>query len=730
MDQLDQPAATPDAALPGSAEDPAEMIDAAVENGTAATERPPCETTAEERALVEHWWRVTAETADLTSAVARQVADDQVLDGGSATDIADATKSTVQHVYRNGIQTVALLAPDEAGVRWKSRPLAEPVPGMAEPMEQQQARRRSTGLANVVTTLFNRFAEGSNFGELGEAWIQDSVHYRAGIVKVWWQRELATDPVSRDRLADQQDQLALLRTLIEQYDQGEFQRDSATYAQMRELMGQMNVSEANVRRGLVIETVPLGHYRIDPSVNGPEHKARARWERHDILMQRDDILAKWDHISYDDLQRCITVQVDEQGRWIKQEMHDRTERIGNAPDVRIHDRTPGSLSGEDWLLVAEIYDYTTNTRLVLVEGLEFPAVEEPLQGGSPFIALVLNRRSGSFYGYSDTEMQAKLQEARNRTRGDEEAAREAAQPRWAYNPAVINDAKVVKAIETAGPRKMVPVPVPPGEDLSKAIIPLAGNHEYRQDQFDDSKLSQEQDKMAMMPEAALGVSGKAKFAKEIEAGTAGGAALARYRQKRINRSYKALCDRAAQLILANCPKDLAIRYAGPMAMEFYPDHPLDRNELYDGLTIEVDVALDRNLDSSDRARLLVQFAEVMQKMGLKFDAEVAGKMLGTLFGMGDESKALIISDPNDLIARLNQAMQEGKIPLIPEAMAALQQIVAQAQQQMVQMIASQAQAQAPGAPGVDPGAGAPPPMGQPPMGMPMAQPPAAPPQAA
>jgi hypothetical protein len=85
----------------------------------------------------------------------------------------------------------------------------------------------------------------------------------------------------------------------------------------------------------------------------------------------------------------------------------------------------------------------------------------------------------------------------------------------------------------------------------------------------------------------LGVLGKAKFAKEIEAGTAGGAALARYRQKRINRAYKTLCDRAMQLILANCPIELAIRYAGPIAAEFYPPAPIERNELYDGLTIDL-----------------------------------------------------------------------------------------------------------------------------------------------
>lgn len=717
MDQLDPLAPADDGQALGPAETTAGLIDQAVADGTAAGDRAARVVDPETRQFVQHWWDATAETADFEAAVKRMLLDEVVLDGGLPEQVADAAECTVQHVYRNGIQTVALMVPGAAAVTWEARPLAEPIPGMAESPEAQQFRRQTMGMASVCTTLFRRFAEASDFDERGEAWIQDAVHFRAGIVKVWWQRELASDPISRDRLADQQDQLALLRTLIEQYDQGEFQSDSPAHRQMVGLMQSMNVSEADVRRGLVIETVPLGQYRIDPAVTGPEHKRQARWERHDILMQRDEILAKWADITYDDLQRCVVVTVDEQGRWLKQEQQARTERSGSTPVSP--DRSPGSISGDDWLLIAEVYDYQTNTRLVLVEGLEFPAVEEPLQGGSPFVALVLNRRPRKFYGYSDSELQAKIQAARNRMRGDEEDAREAAQPRWAYNPAVINDPKVVKALQNAGPREWVPVPVPSGEDLAKNIIPLAGNHEFRQEQFDDSKLGQEQDKMAMMPEAALGVSGKAKFAKEIEAGTAGGAALARYRQRRINRAYRALCDRAMQLILANCPMELAIRYAGPMAAEFFPPQPVQRNELYDGLTIQVEVALDQNLDQDRRTQLLVQWAEIMQKMGVRFDAEAAGKMLGQLLGMGGDAKGLIVSDPNDLIARLVAALQEGKIPLVPEAMGALQQIVGMASQQAAQAMLAQATAGA--QPGGPPGAPAGPPMPGEPVAPPQAQ---------
>jgi hypothetical protein len=694
VDPLEQAGAAIDGEPPATVEgDPAAIVDLAVEEGSATSERPREEVAPEVRALVQHWWQRTSETADFSAAVARQEKDFKAIDGGSATQIADAATSTVQHIYRNAIQTVAMLVPPETGYRWKPWEIAEPVPGMQEPPELVEWRQRTHGLGNVVTALWRRFGKKSNIQEKVEAWIQDAVHHRVAVLKIWWQSDLARDPISNDRLPDEQDQLARLRVMIEGYDHNEFCKGDAQYQQMRDLMRSLGVSELDVHRGLVVETVPLGQYRIDPTVTGPEHKAQAEWERQDLLMTRDQVLAKFDNIHPDDLQEALTYDVDEQGRWIKSAQEERTATNRSVQPNDIGLRSTGELKGDDWLLVAEIYDYGTNTRLVLVEGLAYPAVDEPLvkqpAGNSPYVVLVLNRRSGSFYGFSDTELQDKTQEARNRMREDEEQAREDARPRWAYNPGIINDPKVIEAISNAKGGDMVPVPLAPSEDLSKALVPLAGNHEFNPVEFDDSKLAREQDKMAMMPEQALGVTGSAEFAEEVKAATAGGTALARYRQTRINRALAILADKAAQLILMHCPQELAVRLAGPMAAIFYPPQPLDRQTIYEGLDIEVEVALDRQLDMDKRMRLLVQWAEIMGKMGVRFDAQTAGVMLGRLLNMGEDAKGLIMADPNDLVARLMAAIQEGKIPLAPETMAALAQAGAMAQQQLVAAMAQQ-----------------------------------------
>lgn len=699
-------AIAPEAGAPADVgQDPTDIVDAAVADGTAAPERQPTVTPPDKAALVREWWQRTAETADFDSAVKQTEKDLETIEGGTVEETSDDAEITVNHAYRNAIQTVALTVPDMQSVKWKPREEVEPLPGMAVPAEVMQRRRRQQGLAAVVTILFHRFAELGFVQEKVEAYVQDSVHFRMSIFKTWFQRDLGTDPIGEERLPDEQDLIAKARVLVELYDRGEFTQSDARYAQMRECLNSIGKTELDVRRGIVVELVPLRQYRCDPAVTGPEHHHTAAWERNDVLYTRDEVLAKWPHIGVDDLTNAKVYAVDETGRAVRQAREQQTTTTREIMSARnLPDMQP---KGDDWLLCAEIYDYQTNTRLVLVEGLEFPAVEEPIVAGptgmSPFVILVENRRPRSLYGFSDTELQAKTQRQRNRLRSQEEDSRRNAQPRWAYDPAAINDAKVIKAIETAAPWSMIPVPIAKGS-IKDAIFPLAGNHEHNPQDFDDSKLAREQDKMAMLPEQATGVTGTANFSSEVQVAAAGANALARYRQTRILRALKRLYDKIAQLILLNVPQELAVRYCGPLAAVFYPAQPMDRREIYDCLEIEVEIALDKQLDYARRADSLAKFIDVLAKAGVQLDRDTAAKLLGKFMGI-DEAKDLVQPDPNDLVGRLMQAMQEKPETLAPEALAALIQLGQFAQQQALQQLAQQAAAapqpggqQQPGAP--------------------------------
>lgn len=680
--------------------DPAAIVEVAVEAGVATAEYEREPTPPEKAALVRHWWDRTAETADFKAAVERQAKDIEVLEGGTKAEVDDDAEVTINHVYRNAIQGVALTAPDMMKIEWKPREEVKPLPGTPIPPEVVQRRRQQQGLAAVTTVLFRRFAEMGNLEEKFEALIQDSFHFRIAIAKVWWQRSLASDPIGESRLPDEQDLLARARVLIELYDRGEFSKHDPQYEELRNCLKSIGRTESDVKRGIVVELRPLAHYRCDPSVTGPEYHDTAAWESDDVCMTRDEILGKWSHIKPEDLERCAIYSLDETGRAIRRDREDRTTTTREVHAVRqLPDTRP---RGDDWLLCREIYDYETNTRLVLVEGLDFPAVEEPIERGptgmSPFVPLIENRRSGSFYGFSDTEFQAKPQRQLNRMRSQEEDGRRQARPKWAINAAADPHNDVQKAME-AEPGTVTPIRVGTAKALAEELVNLAGNHEFNPVEYDGSKIVQEMRKMAMLPEQASGELGQAEFATEVQVAAAGANALARYRQKRILRAIKKLLDKIAQLILLNVNQDLAVRYAGPMAAYYWPPNPMDRREVYDGLTISVDVAMDRQLDYARRADSLAKLIEAFAKTGVQFDREVAAKLLARFMDLGDEADDLVQSDPNELVARLMAAVQENPQALAPEAALVLVQLGQAAQQMAMQAaMAAQPQTQPAGAP--------------------------------
>lgn len=672
--------------------DPGAVVDAAVANGTAAVEHEQVVTPAEKAALVQYWWDRTAETAEFRTAVEQAARDLQDLNGGKPDEVKDDAEITVQHIYRNGVQTVALTVPEMASIRWKPRTEVNPLPGMPKPAALVQRRRQQQGMAEVMSVLWLRFSEMGNFQEKIEAYVQDSVHFPAAVLKVWFQRDLRGDYLGETRLPDEQDLIARARVLIEMYDRGEFDRHDARYAQMQQCLKAIGKTEADVKRGIVLELRPLECYRCDPAVTGPEYLDTAGWESDDVMMTRADILAKWEHISPDDLFDGQVYQLDETGRAVRDERMDRTKNTGTT-QIRDNDRSNLQPKDEDWMLCREIFDYENNTRLVLIEGLGYPAVEEPLERGplgmSPFVVLVENRKPKSLYGYSDTQLQSKSQRQLNKTRSQEEDSRRRAQARWGYDPATVTNPEDLQKAVDADPGSLTPIRTnaKPGE-FEKAFINLAGNNAHNGQDYRVAAevLTQEMRKMAMLPEQASGELGAANFSSEVQVAAAGANALARYRQARIKRALTRIADKIAQLILLNVPQELAVRLCGPMAAMFYPATPMERREIYDGLTITVEVQLDKQLDYAKRADAVAKLIDSLARAGVVFDKETAGKLLGKLMGV-DEAEDLIQPDPNDLIGRLMMALQDDPSSLAPEAVQALAQMGAMAQQMAAQMAA-------------------------------------------
>jgi hypothetical protein len=678
---------------PAAAADPAGFIDEAVADGTAAPEDVATETPEALKAQVKDWLLRTQETADFKAACKQRDLDLLVILGGTQAEIDDEARITVNHVYRNTMQTVALTVPEHLSVKWSPREEIGVMPGqMLSPQITQaldERKRKQKGTALVIETLMKRFGQECNLQEKIEGFVQDGSHFRASILKVWFQFDFEADPVSEERLPDAQDNHADLRTLVIRYNRGEFTKDDADHQKMVDLLATMNRTELEVKCGIVVESIPLDQYRVDPSVTAPEHHYTAAWERHDVTMRRTDVLSKFPAVQAADLDCCDIMAPDEAGKLVRQRMDERTSTtevsVLNNPKLRQGDRAS---KPDDWILVSEIYDYQTNHRLTLIDGLEYPAAKVPLEkqpfGNSPFVCLILNRMPMRWYGISDTEMQGKIQAALNRLRTNEEEARDNAQPRWAYDPAVIGE-KALESAKKAQAWTFNPVPVTGKGTLTEALVPLAGNHEFNPAEYDITRLLTEMRAMAMLPEQALGVTGAADFAKEVEVAAAGATIMAKYRMARIKRALRLLFDKCAQLILWNVGVDKAVQYAGPLAAEYWPKEPMQRWEIYETLKPDVEVAMDRQLDYAKRTQALVQVLEALGKIGVPMDKELLGRLLIKYLDLGEEGQQLVQADPNDLVQRLVDALQKNPGAVSPEAMMALAQLGQQAQDAVMAM---------------------------------------------
>ena len=101
---------------------------------------------------------------------------------------------------------------------------------------------------------------------------------------------------------------------------------------------------------------------------------------------------------------------------------------------------------------------------------------------------------------------------------------------------------------------------------------------------------------------------------------------------------------------------------------------LSREELYRGLTLSVDVSVDSQADAMARFDRVVQMLQAMGTTGMTADPEKLSRLIGKVMREDRAAEGLFIVKPDDLAARLIQAVQGGK-QLSPEAMQSLLALV-------------------------------------------------------
>lgn len=623
------------------------------------------------RSFVQQWWEDTDDTDEFVDNIAQWRRDIETLAGGDEASRDDPTAVTVQHTYRNAIQSTALVAPDKHYMRWiTDEQVPAPDGGLGEaPIENVR-------FAKTLEILCRKYLNRANGHDVINSWEQDSMHFRMSILKCTFNREYATEQVTEGlRQPDAQDNLARARALMDQMAHGEFTEHDGAMEELKRLIeGIQSGTEPEVFAGLVLEAVPMNQFRIDGRIKDPANIYAAGWMSHDVLMTRGEIIGQWD-IDPDELASAPTYRIN--GGVADEFVEEQRQRVEKDGRVFYANRD------EDLLLVREIEWGAAKRVITLVRGMERPAADYTPKNRSKqwysYILFIANRFPGRLAGVSDTELQEKVQRAMNMKRTHEEDARKAAQPRLIYDSAQV-DEDAIKRIENAEPWSAIPLDLG-GKDIKQAVMLLVGNHEYDPREYDTSKEERELSKMASLPSQATGVTNNADFSSEVHLAAAAMNATTVFRQNRMGGALERLYVHVAEILLQELTPDDAIADAGPHAI--WPEQVPDRMTLFRGLKCDVRVSLHGQLEKEKRAKNILKLFEIMvtsaQPMNLEPMMRVLGRMLdepqalSEVYlprldqGMNSVVRALQTQRPEDLDPAILQQFVNAVAPLIVKA---------------------------------------------------------------
>lgn len=466
-------------------------------------------------------------------------------------------------VYLNNQQNVAQAVPETHDVKWKPDEQANP--------EQLGADPNLKRFANSCRSITKKYTRDANHQEVLESWVQDAHNFPMGVLKVHFERNLEGEPIKQGVEQDGQDNLARIRQLSEDIARGVIAPDDGRAIELADLLaGQGQSGEIEVREGLVIQNLDLRRVRF-PRCNALEDIYSAPWISHDEDQSKKRLRAlfpfkitksdeggnplEWQGIHPEDLDAAVpcTSGSSRRDHLTKYERGDKNTRsttgAGNET-TRKDDETK--------LLTREVWDRESGYVHVFVEGIPYPAAKwkperQPAQW-YPFIFLVLNRVFGQVTGIADTELQADTQARIHRKQTDEEKARWASMPRGFIDSSMM-DENEQKEVVKSEPFSWKPLKLGgKGMEVMMKVWQWVFNPQWFARHDDHSDLQKE----ASLPQQALGATGEANFAKEVEVAAAGSAISSNFRGARIRRTLERFYDVCNQILLQELNQDAAL----------------------------------------------------------------------------------------------------------------------------------------------------------------------------
>lgn len=472
----------------------------------------------------------------------------------------DEREVRVPIAYLQVQQTVAMLVPADHRAKWNERPQVGSKTESGKYSNEVMSR-----FAETVELVVKSYCEEAGIQSKLEAWKRDALVFPMGVLKVYFSRGWSKDPMGCISSEDSSDSVERIRVLAEDALRGEIHSGDPEWIELESLMKGLS-SEASLAlvRKLVIEVIPPTAFRFSDSVKSFDQIASAQWMAHDVELSRAEIRERfpfsdcgdgcWEGIHPDDAERICGSESD------------ALRASDETPRGRKGRKTNNSSDKDALVLVRELWDRQTGEVSILVKGVDYPVrrwfPKRTPRGFFPFHPLVFNEFPHSPYGVSDVEMLSDIQARSNRKRSDEEKARWNSLPRGAYDTSTGDDKEAIK-LQDIQPGQAIGINLG-GKKISEVV--QWWQWPYNPESFSTVKDEQDARMVGNLPEQSLGVTGRAKFAAEVQTAAIGASIASDARRRRSTRALACVYDSIAQILLQELTADEVREIAGPGAI--------------------------------------------------------------------------------------------------------------------------------------------------------------------
>jgi hypothetical protein len=667
----------------------------------------------------------------------------------------------IGRIFQNSQQSLAVLCPGDLSFNVKSRPEIPPMGGMT--MEAGPSRDQylvQWGLT-CDDRLQRHFEEAEFITKLRD-FARHCIWFRAGVFKQAYQRDFQLDPLMAGRMNDAQNDAARMQHLLTLLMRGEIRDNSAEAYELKCLAQAIGeAGEISVWAGLVGDNIPLNRFICDSQVRSLANMHTARWQGDIVSMTGAQILTRWPYepkedgtwegVHPDDLAECpdleptsnmVQVMQRERELWEKRKSGKATAQASQDKRAALEDRM---------FLVKEVWAACeSNTVFWLIPGLQYPAdkwvPKKRPQRWFPYYQHVLNPQPETWYGRSDTELMAPIQDRRNRKRSDQEIARWLSMGSRGIADVSQIDGSQIDKIRKLSPGDILKLMLNGNGDIAKAIQWLVVP--YNKDSFDDTDDAADERLIHRMPEQAMGITDPQTTATAIQTANVGSQIAFTDRQFDFNQTLKRIITDALEILAQEERPEEVRQESGPNALwpKVYGDaeakamrkkieeevrqqvvgelegqlleaemtgvepaiseqqvdqriaalteqrcleafgfpEPLSREGLFKRSHVQVKVNINGAMDRERRIMSITKLLHEMIGLGVPVNPEPIARLLSNLMGEDDQFAQMFKPDPNQLVAMLDQIAQVDPGRLTPEAATVLAKLGMLAQEVLAQ----------------------------------------------